>query len=167
MEPAPVADRTTTPTVPEAAAGCPFPHAVASLAPECPVPHGAVSRPGVHRTKADEVVRRALRISERPAHVSEAAANSAFQKSMLISATRCTLTYVIFPFVLPLMGIARGVGPILGVMIGTFAITCDVFTIRRFFAADHKYRWYFSTIALGIICLLFVLLVEDTIALAT
>jgi hypothetical protein len=42
---------------------------------------------------------------------------------------------------------------------------CDTFTIRRFFAADHKYRWYFSAIALSIIGLLFVLLAEDIWAL--
>jgi hypothetical protein len=84
---------------------------------------------------------------------------------MLISGFRCTLTYIIFPIVMPLIGIAKGVGPIIGVTIGTFAIVCDVFTIRRFFAADHRYRWWFSGIALGIITLLFVLLAEDIIAL--
>jgi hypothetical protein len=152
----------------DGAARCPVPHGVAALAPGCPVPHGAAPATGrrpVQRSKADEVVRRVLRIRERPQGVSDAAAYSAFQKSMLISATRCTLTYVIFPFVLPAVGIATGVGPVLGVLIGSFAIVCDVFTIRRFFAADHKWRWHFSAIALSIICLLGVLLVEDWIAL--
>jgi hypothetical protein len=41
------------------------------------------------------------------------------------------------------------------------AIVCDVFTVRRFFAADHKWRWHFSAIAVGIIALLAVLLVQD------
>ena len=62
---------------------------------------------------------------------------------------------------LPLVGIAKGIGPIIGVFVGTLAITCDVFTIRRFFSVDHKWRWYFSAIALSIISLLTVLLVQD------
>jgi hypothetical protein len=119
----------------------------------------------VHRSKADQFVWRLLRIREKPEGVSEAAANKAFQKSMLISATRCTLTYVVFPIIIPLLGILKGVEAPLGIAIGSFAIVCDVFTIRRFFAADHKYRWWFSGIALSIIGLLFVLLAEDIWAL--
>lgn len=149
---------------------CPFPHGMLPT-DGCPVPHGGGTatsgRRPIQRSRADEVVRKVLRIEERPAHITEAAANSAFQKSMLISATRCTLTYVIFPFVLPLIGIAKGVGPIIGLFIGCVAIVCDVFSIRRFFAADHKYRWYFSTIAVCIIGLLFVLLVQDALSVAT
>jgi hypothetical protein len=153
----------------QAAAGaeakCPFPHGAA--AEVCPVPGvGAPrARRTVHRSKADLWVWKVLRIKEKPEGISEAAANKSFQTSMLISATRCTLTYVVFPIVIPLLGILKGVEAPLGIAIGSFAIVCDVFTIRRFFAADHKYRWYFSAIALGIIGLLFVLLAEDIWAL--
>ena len=107
------------------------------------------------------VVRRVLRIRERPAGASAASAYTAFQRSMLISAIRCTLTYVVFPFVVPAVGFATGVGPVLGIVIGVVAMTCDVFTIRRFFAVDHKWRWYFSAAALSVITLLTVLLVQD------
>ncbi|WP_426574850.1 hypothetical protein [Aquihabitans sp. McL0605] len=162
--------QTATPAVaadlPEAGeAKCPFPHGTA--AETCPVPGvgPARARRTVHRSKADLWVWKVLRIKERPGGVSENAANKAFQKSMLISATRCTLTYIVFPFVIPLLGILKGVEAPLGIAIGTFAIVCDTFTIRRFFAADHKYRWYFSIIALSIIGLLFVLLSEDIWAL--
>lgn len=148
-----------------AEARCPVPHGLAAALPGCPVPHAAPPRRMAQRSKADQFVWRLLRIQERPEGVSEAAANKAFQKSMMISATRCTLTYVIFPIVIPLLGILKGVEAPLGVAIGSVAIVCDVFSIRRFFAADHKYRWWFSAIALSIIGLLFVLLVEDTVAL--
>ena len=138
-----------------------------AVAPEgvCPFPHGA-GRPAPQRSRADEVVRRVLRIKERPAGVSDNAALATFQKSMLISATRCTLTYLVFPFALPAVSVAKGVGVILGMTIGIFAMVCDVFTIRRFFAVDHKWRWYFSAAALGVITLLAVLLVQDIIHLA-
>jgi hypothetical protein len=140
--------------------GCPVPHVAAANA--CPFPHDAqaASAP-VRRSRADVFVRRLLRVHERPPGVTSASAYSAFQKSMVISGIRCTLTYVVFPFVLPLLGLAAGVGPIVGIVIGTVAIVCDVFTIRRFFAVDHKWRWRFSAIALSVVVLLFVLLVED------
>ncbi|MEZ5177174.1 MAG: hypothetical protein R2746_02540 [Acidimicrobiales bacterium] len=150
------------------AATCPFPHAAlaaasapATGAPGCPVLHGPH---GVRRTKADLVVRRVLRIKERPAGESQATAYSAFQRSMLISATRCTLTYVVFPFLLPFLHFLRGGAPVIGVLIGSVAMVADVFTIRRFFAIDHKWRWYFATIVFGIMCLLSVLLVQDVLA---
>ncbi len=152
-------------------ATCPFPHAAAAPAPTaaatCPFPHAAAARPPVQRSRADLFVRRVLRIRERPAGVTAASAYRTFQRSMLISATRCTLTYVIFPFVLPAVGLATGVGPVIGILVGTLAMTCDVFTIRRFFAVDHRFRWHYSTIATGIIVLLLVLLVQDIADLLT
>ncbi len=142
-----------------AASRCPVPHvAAAAPAAGCPILHGPG---GVRRTPADLVVRKLLRIKDRPAGVSADSAYSTFQRSMLISATRCTLTYVVFPFVLPAAGFARGVGPVIGIIIGTIALACDTFTIRRFFAVDHKWRWHFSAIAFAIMCLLSVLLVQD------
>jgi hypothetical protein len=107
------------------------------------------------------VVRRVLRIRERPAGMTTGSAYGSFQRSMLISAVRCTLTYVVLPFVAPAVGLATGVGPVLGLVIGSFAMVCDVFTIRRFFAVDHKWRWPVSAIALSVICLLSVLWVQD------
>jgi len=148
----------------DAAGGCPFDHrARTAAAPEsdrgaCPFPPHTGQR-----SPADMMVRKLLRISERPTGVSESSAYSAFQRSMLISAIRCTLTYVIFPFVLPAAGFATGVGPVLGLAIGAVAITCDVFAIRRFFTVDHRWRWHFSAIAVSVICLLLVLMVQDIV----
>ena len=164
--------------------GCPVAHApvaaVAAATSGCPVAHGApaeVQSAGVcpfphstrvvNRSKADMVVRSILRIRERPAGVSAKSAYAAFQRSMMISAIRCTLTYVVFPFVVPAVGFATGVGPILGIVIGLVAMTCDVFTIRRFFAIDHKWRWHFSAVALSVICFLGVLMVQDIAHLIT
>jgi hypothetical protein len=144
--------------------GCPIDHRsmtaalAGSSAGLCPVPPGAGQR-----SAADLVVRKVLRIRDRPTGLSENAAYSAFQRSMLISAIRCTLTYVIFPFVLPAAGFATGVGPVLGIAIGLVAITCDVFTIRRFFSVDHRWRWQFSAIAGTVICLLLILMVQDIV----
>ncbi len=131
--------------------GCPFPHAGAK----------------VERSRADMVVRRVLRIRERPGGASARSAVSAFRRSMVISTVRCTLTYLVFPFVLPALGLVTETGVVLGMVIGVLAITCDVFTIRRFFTADHKWRWHFSAVAFTVICLLTVLLVQDIVHVLT
>ena len=156
-----------TETADAPAGTCPFPHQAMAASADtnaetaagetCPI----MRRPSAHRTPADLWVRKLLRIKDRPSGATALSAQSAFQKSMLISAFRCTLTYVVFPFVAPAIGFATGVGPVIGVIIGSVAMVCDVFTIRRFFAADHKWRWHFSAIALTVMSLLAVLWVQD------
>lgn len=165
------------------ASDCPVPHAApAPTADRCPVPLGAVvpadteqgaACPVMHgagpgqRTKADLIVRRLLRIPDSPPRATSATAYRGFQRSMLISGTRCTLTYVVFPFLLPLLHVLEGGAPIIGALVGSVALVSDTFTIRRFFAVDHKWRWYFSGLALAVMALLSVLLVEDLVDLVT
>jgi hypothetical protein len=104
-----------------------------------------------------------LRVRERPSGVSARSAVNAFRRSMLISTIRCTLTYLVFPFVLPALGLVTGTGVLIGIVIGALAITCDIFAIRRFFTVDHKWRWHFSAIAFSVVCLLAVLLAQDIV----
>lgn len=84
---------------------------------------------------------------------------------MAISTVRCSLTYLVFPFLLPALGLVTNAGIMIGIVIGLLAIVADVFAIRRVFAADHKWRWQFATAALVVITLLLVLLVEDIVQL--
>ena len=149
------------------ASRCPIDHtamAEQAVAPEaaaaaggCPVMHGGAKQ----RSMADHLARKVLRIRDRPEGVTNAQAYSAFQKSMLISATRCLLTYIVFPFVLPAVGFATGVGPLLGITIGLIAMVCDVFSVRRFHAVEHRWRWHFTAVAACVMTLLTVLLVQD------
>ena len=112
------------------------------------------------RPAADVAVRRLLRIPDGPP-APEGAAQRAFSTSILVSATRCLLTYIVLPFVAPALGLAAGVGPAVGIPIGVVAIGCNILTIRRFWAADHRWRWAYTAIALTVIALLLVLMVED------
>ena len=84
-----------------------------------------------------------------------------FSQSILISATRCTLTYVVFPFIFPIIGVTSGIGSTIGLIIGTIAIVANVFSIRRFHRADHKYKWPVSALNAGIIVLLVILVILD------
>ena len=88
-------------------------------------------------------------------------AERTFSISLLVSAVRCTLTYVLIPWVFPLLGIAGGVGPVLGIAIGTAAIVANIVSIRRFHRADHRWKWPMTAVNTGIIGLLTILVVID------
>ena len=116
------------------------------------------------RPAADVAIRRLLRIPD--GHTAtDGAAQRAFSTSVLVSAVRCVLTYLVLPFLAPALGLAAGVGPAIGIPIGAVAIGCNVMTIRRFWAADHRWRWAYTALALTVIALLLVLMVEDIVTL--
>ncbi len=87
------------------AIGCPFPHATQ----------------GIQRSHADMVVRKLLRVREQPNVQSAHSAVKAFRRSMVISTIRCTLTYLVFPFALPALGLMADTGVVLSIVIGTLA----------------------------------------------
>jgi hypothetical protein len=120
-----------------------------------------LTRPGEQqRSGADAFMRRLLRVEGQPkGRVADA--DRAFSTSILVSATRCVLTYVILPFVAPILGLAAGVGPAIGIVISAVAIVFNVMSIRRFWRADHRWRWAATIVSSAIIVLLVVLLVRD------
>ncbi len=111
-------------------------------------------------TPADRFMRKLLRLPEGKTSTA-AEARSAFQTSLLISTVRCLLMYIFFPFVLPLIGVANGVGPAIGLVIGLLAIVSITFSIRRFWRADHSKRWHYTVFGTVVIAFLIVLLVKD------
>lgn len=109
---------------------------------------------------ADRTARRILFI--RPGHgASESDAQRLFSTSILISATRCLLTYVAFPIVTPLVGALTGVAPIIGLPIAVLALVFDVLGIRRFFLAAHRLRWPVTAVYLAVMGLVSYLLAGD------
>lgn len=88
-------------------------------------------------------------------------AERAFSISVLVSGIRCTLTYVVLPFVMPVVGLAPGVGPTLGIAIGVVAIIANIVSIRRFWRVQHPRRRLVTAIHLTVITLLVVLLTTD------
>jgi len=95
----------------------------------------------------------------------EKKAERLFSFAILISAIRCTLSYVILPFVIPLFGLGAtvGVGPVIGIPLGAVALFFDVKGIRRFWIAEHRYRWQMTVIYLLVIALVMFLVVRDIV----
>ena len=110
---------------------------------------------------ADRVMRRLLRLPVDGPSASPDAARRAFQTSIMVATVRCLLMYIVFPFVLPALGLASGVGPLIGIPISIVAVTAIVMSIRRFWRADHSKRWHYTVLGGVVIAFLIGLVVVD------
>jgi hypothetical protein len=128
------------------------------------IPPAAVPLGG---SAADRHMRRLLRLPVAGATATEASARSALERSLLVSTVRCLLTYVVLPFLAPVLGVAAGVAPAVGLVVGVVAIYFNVASIRRFWRADHRYRWHYTALSAVVIALLAWLVVLDLVDLAT
>jgi hypothetical protein len=116
---------------------------------------GTLSRP-----RAERIVRRCLFVGEaRPR--STADAQRLFSVAMVISGLRCLLSYIVLPFLAPALGAATGIEPYFGIPISIVALVFDVRGMRRFWIADHRYRWPMTAIYLAVMGLVTALLVSD------
>lgn len=113
------------------------------------------------RTPAELFMRRLLFIHDPDPNVTQRQVNSLFETSILISAIRCTLAYVIFPIFAPALYAATHWGPAIGVTIGALALVFDVAGIRRFWKADHRMRWQMTAIYACVIVLVVILEIRD------
>lgn len=119
------------------------------------------------RSDADRFMRRMLRLPVDGPKASANEARKAFQTSLMVATVRCLLMYIVFPFVLPAIGVASGVGPWIGLPISLAAIVAITMSIRRFWRADHSKRWHYTVFGGLVICFLAVLVVRDVVDIAT
>ncbi len=115
------------------------------------------------RSKADEAMRRLLRVPSDQSPIDESETHRIFSASIFLSALRCLLSYIVLPVVLPLLGVAKGVGPAIGIPIGVLALTFDYLGIRRFWLADHRQRWAFSALYAVVGTMVLILLIVDIV----
>jgi hypothetical protein len=116
---------------------------------------------------ADRRMRRLLRLPTDAPMASEASARQLVEKSLLISMVRCLLTYIVLPFVAPIFGFATGVTPAVGLVVGLVAIAANIASVRRFWRADHRYRWHYTALATVIVAALVWLVIADLVELLT
>jgi len=110
-------------------------------------------------------MRRLLRLPLDAPKATETSARKLVETSLFISMARCLLTYVALPFVIPVLGIAAGVTPFVGIVVGLVAIAANVASVRRFWRAEHRYRWYYLALASVIVGALVWLIVADVLEL--
>lgn len=88
-------------------------------------------------------------------------ATTTFSLSVVISGIRCTLAYVVFPWLLPFVGLAAGVGSAIGLVVGVVAIAFNVLSIRRMWATGFRLKWLVTVLNSVVIVMLLILLGLD------
>jgi len=142
---------------------------VTEAAGRCPIDHAAIAaerervRQDTPRSKADMRMRRLLRIDPNAPKVSLMQANRAFERSVTISALRCITTYLLLPFVLPLIGLSGAVGPFVSIALSVVSVAFITISARRFFGSDHPWRWVHAVIGAIVLLVLAVSAVIDVL----
>lgn len=108
------------PSLPVRLPGAPFNSRVRSAPPPTPAPAGEALPAPVER---------------------------AFGFAILLAALRCTLQYVLLPFVLPWLGLVDGVPPWLTLALGALALLSLAFSVRRLWQLRHPRRWSYLALA--------------------
>jgi hypothetical protein len=105
-------------------------------------------------TRLDHFVGRLLMVKPQPAAdplPDESDAQRAFNFSLIFTGIQCTLQYIIFPFILPLLGVATSVTLPLLIAINILAIISMLFSLRRFWQINYKHKWVYLLMSLVLI----------------
>jgi hypothetical protein len=110
------------------------------------------------RSAPDRFARRVLRVRE---PVSGDEVHNIFSASMALSGTRCLLSYIVLPLLTPWLGALPFIGPAIGIPVGALALVFDVRAMRRFFQADHRWRWPAAVVYLAVMAMVAALVFRD------
>jgi hypothetical protein len=113
---------------------------------------------------ADAWVRKVLRVEPGPP-VPADQAHRLFSISIAISALRCLLTYVVLPLAGPLARVTVS-DPSITIPVGVVALFFDVKALRRFWLADHSWRWWISGLYLVVMARILGVLASSVVDLA-
>lgn len=109
----------------------------------------------------DRIARAVLRIPANPPAVGERNTYRLFNISILLSALRCLLTYIILPVIALMVGVATNVDVTVGIPLAVVALVFDVVAIRRFWLANHRLRWQMTFLYVLVMGFVVALLIGD------
>ena len=118
-------------------------------------------------SRADGAMRRLLFVPGGAPVARDQSAHRMFSLGIALSALRCLLSYVVFPILTPVIGVATGVAPVIGIPIAVLALVFDVVGIRRFWLANHRWRWGMTVIYATVMGMVGALLVADIVHLVS
>jgi hypothetical protein len=76
-----------------------------------------------------------------------APAQRALRFGLLLSALRCTIQYVLLPFVLPWIGVTGAIPPWLTLTLGALAVAALARNVRTLWRLRHAQRWSYLFLA--------------------
>ena len=71
----------------------------------------------------------------------------------MVSGIRCIITYLLIPILGPFVGLLATLGAPISVALSSFAMVMGIAGVRRFWIADHRARWTYTTF-IGVVLVL-------------
>lgn len=90
-----------------------------------------------------------------------APAQRALTFGLLLSALRCTIQYVLLPFVLPWIGVAAAIPAWVTLVLGGLALASLTRNVRYLWRLHHARRWSYLGLAFMVGAALFLFMVMD------
>jgi hypothetical protein len=81
--------------------------------------------------------------------------------ALVISGFRCTITYLLIPILTPFVTLLDTFGPPISIALSSLAIVMGIRAVRRFWIADHRARWSYTTFIGAILVMLCIAIVMD------
>jgi ABC-type iron transport system FetAB permease component len=85
--------------------------------------------------------------------------------SLAVSAFRCTLQYIVLPFLLPVIGMAAGWALGLTMVVNIAAVVALIMSLRRMWATNYAHKWRYFAIAMPALLVLLAFFVLDVVTL--
>jgi O-antigen/teichoic acid export membrane protein len=109
------------------------------------------------RTPADRFMRRLLRVGDVVDKNAILGARRNTTAAIVVSGIRCIITYLLIPILAPIVGLSGAASAPLSVL----AIYMGISGVRRFWIADHRARWAYTTFIGVVVVLLLIGIVVD------
>lgn len=109
---------------------------------------------------ADRFMRGVLGISALDRRSTQGA-HRAFRVSVLVSAVRCLITYVLIPVTVPILNLSGWVAAPIGMALCVLAVVNGIVSVRRFWRSDHRQRWMYTAFIGVVFLILAVALISD------
>ncbi len=127
-----------------------------SAAPDIPESPVAAEAPPAHPGPLDELARRVLGLRD-----AEPRALVDLQGSLVVSAVRCILAYVVVPIALPLVAWADVVATPASLVLSIVAVLLGVRSLRRVWQANWTHRWTYTAFIAVVVVLLGITITVD------
>ena len=111
--------------------------------------------------RADRFMRGLLRVGDTVDKHAIIGARRSTTTALVVSGVRCTITYVLIPILTPVVMLVDTFGPPISIALSSFAIVMGIRGVRRFWIADHRARWSYTTFIVAILVMLCVAIFID------
>ncbi len=110
----------------------------------------ALQTSAIATTAAPPAADRTARTERSERKADEQAGRGAVKFSLIVSAVRCTITYLLLPLWAPLSTVTSVMRPV-ELVLHVVAIISVGYGVRRFWRSGHRFKWYYLALAVTVV----------------